>query len=131
MAPSPAKISGLRRKLTDQQKIKLASLVLRIGLAAVFLYAAVDAFITPDAWIGYMPAFISHIMSLKLALDLVSISQLVLVGWLLSGKLITYAAVISMLLLGGILVTNPATILITFRDIGLIATALGLGVLEY
>ncbi len=107
-----------------------ASLIIRIGLAAVFAYAAIDAFREPAAWISYIPAFTTKLIDAKTALDIISVFQIALAVWLLSGKYIKYAAAISAALLAGIMVFNFSTILITFRDIGLVAAAAALIFLE-
>ncbi len=107
-----------------------ASLIIRIGLAAVFAYAAIDAFREPNAWIAFIPAFTTKFIAAKTALDLISVFQLVLVIWLLSGKYIKYTAVVCAALLGGIMVFNFSTFLVSFRDIGLVAAAIALIFLE-
>jgi uncharacterized membrane protein YphA (DoxX/SURF4 family) len=115
----------------------LASLIIRIGLAAVFIYAAIDALREPDAWISYIPSFIPHyepsffqITPAKITLDIVSVFQLVLAALLLIGRYVKYAAAISAALLAGIVVFNFSTFLITFRDVGLVAAAVALVFLD-
>ncbi len=103
-----------------------ASLILRGGLAFTFAYAAIGAFRSPEAWISYVPGFIGNIMSTKLALDLLSITQLALALWLLTGVYVSFAALVSIGFLAGIVIFNPATFLITFRDVGLVAASLAL-----
>ena len=104
----------------------VASLLIRIGLAGVFTYAAISAFRTPTAWISYIPAFTTKLVSAKLSLDIISVFQLLLAIALLTGKYLKYTALIAALLLGGIMVTNLNTLLITFRDFGLVLAALAL-----
>ncbi len=113
----------LRAKTANPQ---LASLILRIGLAAVFVYAALDAFKEPNAWISYVPAFSTKFIAAKISLDLISLSQLALALWLLTGRYLKYAAAISAVLLAGIVIFNLNTLLITFRDFGLVAAAIAL-----
>jgi uncharacterized membrane protein YphA (DoxX/SURF4 family) len=103
-----------------------AALLLRIGLAFTLAYAAIGAFRNPDAWVSFVPGFVGSIVDPKLALDLLSVVQLVLAAWLLSGVYITAAALMAIGFLGGIVLTNPATFLITFRDVGLVLAALAL-----
>jgi uncharacterized membrane protein YphA (DoxX/SURF4 family) len=103
-----------------------ASLILRVGLAFTFAYAAIGAFRSPEAWISYVPGFISNVVSAKLALDLISVSQIVLAIWLLTGIYVSLAALVSIGFLAGIIIFNPATFLITFRDVALIAASLAL-----
>jgi uncharacterized membrane protein YphA (DoxX/SURF4 family) len=106
--------------------VNAAALMLRIGLAGVFIYAAVSAFKTPAAWISYIPSFGTKFVSAKVSLDMVSVIQLLVAGLLLVGKYIKYAAIVSILLLAGIVIFNFNTLLITFRDVGLIFMALAL-----
>ncbi len=106
------------------------SWLLRIGLAAVFLYAAVDAFREPQAWIFYVPHFTTHFISAKTSLDAISVAQIVLAVGLLVGKYLRVLAVISVALLGGIVIFNLNTLLLTFRDIGLLFMALALFFVE-
>jgi hypothetical protein len=99
--------------------MKMISLLLRIGLAAVFAYAAIDAFREPNVWIDFVPHFTTKFITAKLALDGLSIAQLVLVVALLMNIYIKWAALAAIGFLVGLMVFNPATFLITFRDIGL------------
>lgn len=107
----------------------IASLIIRLGLAAVFAYAAIDAFREPDAWIYFVPSFHPG-LSAKETLDILSVLQLGLVIWLLSGKYVKCAASIAIAFLAGLMLFNLDTILITFRDIGLIAAAAALWFLD-
>lgn len=102
------------------------SLILRIALAFVFLYAAVSSFASPNDWIGYMPRFMRGIVSDQLLLAGFSIFEIALSGWLLSGLYVKYAALLAAAMLAGIVVLNPALLPITFRDIGLFIAALAL-----
>lgn len=106
--------------------IKLISLFLRLGLAFTFAYAAIDAFREPNAWISYIPSFTSQFISAKLALDLLSLAQLVLVVALLLNKYIKYCALAAFGFLLGLTIFNPSTFSVTFRDIGLALSAAAL-----
>lgn len=110
--------------------LKVVSLLVRVGLAAVFAYAAFDAFREPGAWIGFVPSFSDKFISAKLALDMLSIAQLVLVVALLFNMFIRLAALAAIGFLVGLMVFNPSTFLITFRDVGLAFMAGALFYLE-
>jgi uncharacterized membrane protein YphA (DoxX/SURF4 family) len=110
--------------------LKVVSLLLRVGLAAVFAYAAIDAFREPAAWISFVPSFSTHFVSAKFALDMLSIAQLVLVAALLFNMFIRLAALAAIGFLVGLMVFNPSTFLITFRDVGLAFMAAALFYLE-
>jgi len=102
------------------------SLILRIALASVFLYASISSFISPSDWIGYMPKFTRGIVSDQLLLGSFSAFELALSAWLLSGLYAKYAALLAAAMLAGIVALNPALLPITFRDIGLFIAAIGL-----
>lgn len=102
------------------------SLILRIALAFVFLYAAVSSFISPNDWIGYMPKFMRGIVPDQVLLGGFSLFEIALSAWLLCGLYAKYAALLAAAMLAGIVVLNPALLPITFRDIGLFIAALAL-----
>ncbi len=117
--------------MDGEKNIRLVSLLLRIGLLIVFLYAAIASFIEPDAWIGYFPIFLRKIFPTNLLLTGFSVVQILVGLWLLSGKKLFYAASFSALMLAGIVVFNLGVLDITFRDVGLIFSALALAALSY
>jgi hypothetical protein len=117
----------LKAKKTNVQAV---SILLRIGLALCFLYAAVGAFRQPEVWIGFVPHFATKFMNAKTALDLISVFQIFVAGWLLTGKYLRLAALASVALLGGIVLFSLNTLLITFRDVGLLFMALALLFIE-
>jgi len=105
---------------------KAAVLVLRLGLAFVFAYAAISAFQTPAAWISYLPHFITGVLSGNTPLHLLSVLQLLLAVWLVVGKFVKMAAVVAALFLLGVILPNFASMLIVFRDVGLLCMAVAL-----
>ena len=113
----------LKAKKTN---ILAVSLLLRIGLAVCFLYAAIGAFRQPEVWIGFVPHFTTNFVSAKMSLDIISVLQIVVAVWLLTGKYLRLSALVSIALLAGIVVFNLNTLLITFRDVGLLFMALAL-----
>lgn len=106
--------------------LKKPRLLLQIGLAFVFLYAAIASFVNPNEWIGYLPPFMTKIVEPKMALDFFSVLQIGLAGWLLSGVYVRWAALASAAMLGGIIVFNLQLFDIAFRDVGLLLAALAL-----
>lgn len=107
----------------------LAVWFLRIGLAFVFLYAAIAAFIEPSVWLGYLPAFVANSSSGLFLLHAFSIIEMLLAGWLLSGKKTRWAAGVAALMFIGIIVANFASMDIIFRDVGLLFAAVALALL--
>lgn len=124
-------MSKLLEKLRSKDiSPRLASLCIRLGLAFVFAYAAIDSLIHPNDWVGYMPHILTNFIDVKKLLLLLSIYQLVLVAWLLIGKYARYAAILCALTLAGITIADLSVFSITFRDVGLFLAALGLAFLE-
>lgn len=100
--------------------------LLQIGLAAVFLYAAISQLQKPNDWTAYVPNFLVSSISLLTVVKIVAIYELILAAWLLSGKYLKLAGLLSALTLGGIIGFNLNQLIVTFRDIGLLFMALAL-----
>jgi uncharacterized membrane protein YphA (DoxX/SURF4 family) len=111
--------------------IKIVSLLLRVGLAATFLYAAIASFVEPYAWIGYMPAFLQHLFPASLLLNGFSVAEIVLSLWLLSGKFLFYSSLVAALMLAGIILLNFGAMDIVFRDIAILFSAIALTLIGY
>lgn len=105
---------------------EISPLLLRIGLAIVFTYAAVSSFKNPQDWIGYLPKFAKQHIDGYLLLKVFSVYELALAIWLLSGRYMKYAAALAAATLAGIVVFNLSLFAITFRDVALIFAALAL-----
>lgn len=104
--------------------------LLRIGLATMFLYAAISSFLQPNEWLGYLPGFVSAMFDPELVLKLFSVVEVALATWLLSGVYTRYAALLAAVMLLGITVSNFSLLVISFRDIGLAFAALALAALS-
>jgi uncharacterized membrane protein YphA (DoxX/SURF4 family) len=113
-----------------EARSRLAPLLLRVGLAIVFLYAAISSLISPSDWAGYLPAFIKDILPTTIVLGIFSVIELLLAAWLLSGVYVRFAALICGAMLVGIIVSNFSLLPISFRDIGLLFAALALAVIK-
>lgn len=99
---------------------------LRIGLATVFIYAAVSSTISPNDWVSFLPQIVRDNFSPMFVLKAFSVVELVLAVWLLSGVYVRLAGLVCAVMLGGIVVSNFSLFAISFRDIGLIFAALAL-----
>lgn len=108
-----------------------ASLLLRLGLAFVFLYAAFGSLFNPEAWASYLPSFILKTSFAFTLLKVFSVYEVGLSLWLLSNKYTQYAAILCALTLAGIILAQPSGLFITFRDIGLLFMAVTLAVLAW
>ncbi|HET9722066.1 MAG TPA: DoxX family membrane protein [Candidatus Saccharimonadales bacterium] len=105
---------------------QLSPLLLRIGLSIVLLYASISSLKNPQDWIGYLPQFLRSSPSATSLLHVFSIYEILLAVWLLSGRYVRYAGLVSAATLLGIVVSNFSLFAISFRDIALIFAALAL-----
>lgn len=114
------------------QNTRQAKLLLRLGLALVFLYAAVGAALAPSAWIGYFPQFIRDSIPVpeRVLLGLFSAYELLLALWVISGWKTFYAALVSALTILGIMVANFGLLEVIFRDVAIFFAALALMALQ-
>lgn len=108
----------------------LVSFLLRIGLGAAFLYAAIASFLEPESWIGFFPIWLRNLAPANYLLMTFSIYEIILAIWLFSSKKIFYAASLATLTLAGIIVFNISTLDIIFRDIPILFLALALMVIH-
>jgi uncharacterized membrane protein YphA (DoxX/SURF4 family) len=118
------------KSVSIKNKNKLASLLLRIGLASVLLYASISSFKTPSDWIGYLPHFLTSRFPGHILLGFFSVYEISLAVWLLSGYYIKYAAVLAALTFSGIILTNLSLLPLTFRDITMVFASLALLFIE-
>jgi uncharacterized membrane protein YphA (DoxX/SURF4 family) len=109
--------------------VKQASLILRLGIAAVFAYAAIAAIVAPDDWVGYIPHYVREQFRADVLLMVFSVFELLLALWLVSGKFARWAGIITALMMGAIIVSDLGLFVITFRDIAIAAAGLALAVL--
>lgn len=105
---------------------KIASLLLRFGIAFTFFYAAIFSFLNPNDWIGFFPLFLRDIFSDNLLILFFSFYELILGFWIISGKFQFYSAVFSALTVLGIIVFNLGILDIVFRDVAIFFSALAL-----
>ena len=110
---------------------KLALFLLRLGIASVFLYAAIAAYLEPQNWIGYIPEFFRNILPAGTLLVLFGVYQVILSLWLLWGKKIFWASLLSILTFIAIITVNIGSLDVVFRDIAILFAALSLAVLTY
>jgi uncharacterized membrane protein YphA (DoxX/SURF4 family) len=105
-------------------------LFLRIGLATVFVYAAVSSTVSPGDWVGYLPGILTAAIPAELLLKFFSVYEVILAVWLLSGVHVRYAGLLAAVTLAGIVLSNITLFAISFRDIGLMFAALALAFSE-
>lgn len=117
-------------KIKRLNKNQLSSLLLRIGLAFVFAYAAVGSLTHPGDWIGYLPPFLLKLSYVHGLLKLFAVFEIVLAVWLLSNRYVRYAGAVCAAMLLGIVLAQPSVFIVTFRDIGLLFMAISLVVID-
>lgn len=108
----------------------LAKFFLRIGLAFVFVYAAVEIYFHPANFLKYVPHEITDLMPVDLFLLVFGVVEIILAVWLLSGWKGQYPSLISFLMMVGIIVLNPEYFQILFRNVAIGFGSLALVVLE-
>ncbi len=109
-----------------QSYSRCTPIFLRIGLAVVFFYAAISSFLSPNDWSGYLPAFLREIIPANVLLLIFSVVEVILAIWLLTGVYVRFAALVCVVMLLGIVISNFSLLPISFRDIGLMFAALAL-----
>ncbi len=122
------RVSGHNKNMKNHN---LELFLLRLGIASVFLYAAIAGCLEPQNWIGYLPQFLRNIFPATTLLMFLGIYEIILSLWLLWGKKVFWAALISAFTLLGIIVTNIGALDIVFRDIAILFAALSLAVSTY
>ena len=105
---------------------KIVTLLLRLSIASVFLYAAVAATLQPYNWIGYMPMFPGKIVPVETLLHGFSLFQFILAIWILSGWKGLYSGLVAAVTLVAIIGVNWGDIDILFRDFAIFFAALAL-----
>ena len=103
-----------------------ASVLLRFGLAFVFLYAAVAGFIAPQNWVGYLPGFATAILPANVLLAILGLYEIILGLLLLFKGDVHWPALLAFLTLVGITFVNLSQFDVVFRDVGLAFAALAL-----
>ncbi|MEK7117810.1 MAG: hypothetical protein AAB861_03500 [Patescibacteria group bacterium] len=110
---------------------KISYLILRVGLAFSFIYAAVRAYMDPLSWIGWFPPFLQQVLPQDILLLSWGIFEVVIGLWILSGKNIFIPTLLAALSLGGLVFFNSGSMDILFRDVSLALISLGLAISTY
>ena len=116
---------------TDQNKIRIASRLIRFGLAFVYGYASIEMFVDPNTFLRYVPPFIQQILPLDIFLIIYSILEILFTIWLLSGKRMEYAGILSSFLMLAIIIPNLSYFSILFRNVAIGFASLALTILDY
>ena len=112
-------------------KDKTVSLLLRIGLFVVFVYAGISALMNPSNWIWFVPQWIDIFISRDIFLMIHGITDLIIGLWVVSNFKPFYSGLIASLSLIGIILGNVTQLDIIFRDIGILFASLAFMVFNY
>lgn len=112
-----------------KNKEKLISFYLRFGIGIAFLYVAISSLLNPGIWIGFIPSFLTNIISANIILFIFSIYQILISLWLFSDKKIYFASILSSITLFMIIITNLQYLDIVFRDIPILFSSIALIIL--
>lgn len=118
---------SLRFVIMKNMNVKNVQLIFRLGLAFVFIYAGIGSLTNPEGWVGFVPGFVSSLISAETFLVIHGIFELVLAVAILFNlwpKIVYAFAALSLL---GILFFYGVDE-VTFRDVGLFALSVGLWV---
>ncbi len=121
--PAPA-----GRLLLGMDAFRLQSLLLRFGLAFVFLYASVSAFVDPLRFVAYMPHGMPPALVERFCLPIFSTYEAILAACFLAGRRLFAASILATLTLVGIIVLNPDKFTVLFRNVGIIGAALAVAI---
>jgi len=105
---------------------KTASLLLRVGLASVLIYAAIAATITPSHWLSFLPSMATKHIDAHTLLKMFSFYELALGLWLLSNWKLKWAAILTVLTMLGAIFSNIHAFETTFRDVAIAFAAAAL-----
>ena len=116
-----------RQVMPIEHRIKIASLLLRLGVGGVFFWFGVDKFLHPQAWTAWVPSWMPGMIGLDptMFIYVLGIIELVLGGFVLVGRFLRLAALGCAVALAGIVASLPWSD-ISVRDLGLLAAALAL-----
>ncbi|MCC6934515.1 MAG: DoxX family membrane protein [Candidatus Yanofskybacteria bacterium] len=113
------------------ESLRYSQLSLRIGLAFVFLWFGVDAFLQPAYWVqAWMPDFVQRLtvgvgMGTENAMFLFGMFEVIVAVSIATGFFMRYFAAAAAAFLLGILVTHGLNEVVV-RDVGIIAGLIAL-----
>ncbi len=100
--------------------------MLRLGLASVFVAAAVSAYINPDLWVQYIPKIVGPYVPTHTILYVFEVYELLLAFLILIKRKVSWAALLAAITLLGIAILNIGNFMVVFENIGLAFAALAL-----
>ena len=110
----------------DSKSDRLVSLLIRLGLAFVFLWAAVFMTFYPEKYIHYFPQFMRDLVPGYLLLHVFAVFEVILSFFLIIGRFTFIAAIISFLTMLSLTMVNLGEFPVLFRNVSIILSALAL-----
>ena len=107
---------------------QLSSLLIRLGLAFVFLYAAVFMTFAPEKYIVYFPDFMRELVPGYTLLHVFAAFEVILSVFLIIGKFTFVTAIISFLTMLALTAVNLDMFSVLFRNVSIILSALALAI---
>lgn len=101
------------------------SFILRLGVGFVLVYAAIGSLLEPEAWLGFVPHWVSTIIAPATFLLIFSVFELILGFAIFFERFLTTASLLAFWVLIFILIFYGVND-ITFRDFGLALASLAL-----
>lgn len=105
---------------------KKVHMILKIALAYSLVRPAVAGFINPDAWIGFIPQFVSEIVPVTTFLIIFGVVEIILGLLIISMKDIFYPSILAGLLILSIILFNLSQSDIIFRDVAILGIVIAL-----
>jgi uncharacterized membrane protein YphA (DoxX/SURF4 family) len=112
----------------ESRSDRLSSLLIRLGLAFVFLYAAVFMTFAPEKYIVYFPDFMRELVPGYTLLHVFAAFEVILSVFLIIGKFTFVTAIISFLTMLALTVVNLDMFSVLFRNVSIILSALALAI---
>ena len=109
---------------------RLASFILRLGVAFAFLYPPINAWTNPGDWIGYFPPFTRDIVDDMVLLHAFGLVEIIIAVWIIWGRNIFWPAAAATVMLVGIVLFNMNNFIVIFRDLSIAAAALALALMN-
>lgn len=108
----------------------MAKILLRIGIAFVFIYAAISMSLRPEEYARYLPPLIKETLPSTTILHIFGAYEIIMSIWLISGKWNLYPSILASLTIFSLTVVNLADFETLFRNVGIFFACLALVVLN-
>jgi hypothetical protein len=112
-------------------QLSWAKWMLRLGLAFVYGYVAVEIYLVPANFIKYIPPQVLTYLPHDQFLMIFGIFEILLTLWFISGWHTEYPALISFFAMAGIIAPNLDYFSILFRNVAIATASLSLSILDW